>query len=202
MIALRPTRDSPAADLRSPTPPPRRDAPALDAARFYDADYQPLLRAIVLDVVDREGPVTLSHLCKRVARQHGFQRTGAKIRAMVSSVIQDARNESRPDREETVIWPEGAEPKPWIQFRGLGDRTWDDVPLPEKVGLARRVFAAGSADLVDEMRARIGMTRLRSAMRAELETLLAVARAQLDAEDAGRSQTGNVSYLDHAPRGR
>jgi very-short-patch-repair endonuclease len=63
----------------------------LDPARFYDVDYRPRLIALVDFLLKAEGPIPDDLLTQRVARAHGFQRTGRRIRDVVSAVLSDLR---------------------------------------------------------------------------------------------------------------
>ncbi|MCA9238480.1 MAG: DUF3320 domain-containing protein, partial [Planctomycetales bacterium] len=48
--------------------------------RFFDDDYSRELRAMALAVIEVEGPVRDDIVARRVARAHGFARTGARIK--------------------------------------------------------------------------------------------------------------------------
>ena len=187
------------------TPGLQEPAETPNASRFYDGDYRTTLRAITLEVVDREGPITFAYLCERVARLHGFQRTGSRIRDAITGAIRGTRTQTKGGPEEIVVWPEGSSPQRWLSFRRISDRPWGDVPLPEKLGLARAVIRDGGDDLETAMRQQIGMARLRTRTRVEIADLLSQAKAQLHAEPEGSGGSGNVSYLDLThlkPRGR
>src|SRR5690606_38326047 len=47
-----------------------------DEVRFYEDAYVPQLRQQCVEFVDRAGPVTLDYMAERIARAHGFARTG------------------------------------------------------------------------------------------------------------------------------
>ena len=63
------------------------ESPAADGERFYDDDYREAWRAIVLADISRTASVRLDRLTHRVARAHGFLRTGQEIQDRVSDAI-------------------------------------------------------------------------------------------------------------------
>lgn len=46
---------------------------------FYEAAYLPVLHKLIERVVQQEGPIAESQLVNRIARAHGFQRSGSRI---------------------------------------------------------------------------------------------------------------------------
>ena len=78
---------------------------------------------------------------------------------------------------ENIFWPKDVQPANFIPFRGLEfggqERSWQQVPYPEKLGLAHSVVTnRGTRDPVDAMAKKIGLGRLRQATRDELVELL------------------------------
>ncbi|MEO3430161.1 DUF3320 domain-containing protein [Pelagibius sp. CAU 1746] len=166
-----------------------RVGPELSPERFYDPDYLEVLRRLVLAVIDGEGPVTFDFLATRIAREHGFQRTGARIRQQVAAALGRQRRQSRGPGTEKVYWPDGQEPQKVTGFRGLNGtpapRHWAEVPDPEKLGLARQVLEESKeADRAAVMARIIGLASLRQKTREEFEGLLRRA-AELNEEDEG-----------------
>ena len=54
-----------------------------DPARFFDYVYTLPLQRMILSIVESEGPMPLHRLARRVAQEHGWQRTGKRIRERV-----------------------------------------------------------------------------------------------------------------------
>ena len=80
-----------------------------DPQRFYDPSYRRELAAMAVAIIDAEGPVTFQALCVRIARAHGFQRTGREIVATIRAALRRQRRmTATPDGE--VCWPEGMAP--------------------------------------------------------------------------------------------
>ena len=180
------------------------DRSEVEPSRFYDDAYKETLRSIVLDIIDSEGPIISTYLCERVARLHGFQRTGSQIKETIQSALKGTRARSHGTGDDAVFWPKNAAVSEWVAFRGLTlqgeSRAWADVPKPEKLGLARMIVSKSLADPENAMREAIGMTRLRSRTRVEINKLLEEARTQLVAEQESVHRAPNVAYLDR--RGR
>lgn len=147
-----------------------------DPRRFYDdPTYRRELAALAAAIIDAEGPINFQVLCVRIARAHGFQRTGHEIVATIRSALgRQRRMTATPDGK--VCWPDGMTPAKAITFRDIPGRDWKDVPHPEKIGL---VAALGPrhADLARAVASRIGLARVRAPFVAEVEALARTAAA-------------------------
>ncbi|MCB0331454.1 MAG: DUF3320 domain-containing protein, partial [Bdellovibrionales bacterium] len=147
----------------------------LSANQFYEDSYLETLGKFATFLVDKFGPITFIYLCTKIARAHGFARTGAQIRSQVRSAIEDRIRKTESPNGDVVYWPENYEPVSVFEFRGMSlngeKRTWADVPYPEKLGLAREV-AGKSSDPISAMVSKIGLGRLRQATKRELEKLV------------------------------
>lgn len=170
----------------SPSPKPSNTGfrPNLKADQFYEPAYRRILEDFAAELIDSFGPVTFRHLSEMIARAHGFQRTGSQIKKQVWAAITKLRRSSKSPNGETVFWPHGHDPKEALQFRGLvvnGEkRTWQDVPYPEKFGLAIDIIQSTVGhDRAGEMAVRIGLGRLRQVTREELQALLETASKHL-----------------------
>lgn len=166
---------------RAPTVP---DAPVPRLDRFYEPGYRPQLAAMAAAVIDREGPVTFKRLSDRLARAHGFQRTGRQISSVVWEVSNRLRRHERTPDGHTVFWPAGMEPVPLVPFRGLGAgseaRDWREVPYPEKLWLVRSVLDRGAADPARAVADAIGFGRVTSSFRDEIAQLAEAAKSVPD----------------------
>jgi hypothetical protein len=61
-----------------------------EAHNFYEPGYRATLEAMASHVIAVEGPIVADVLVARIARAHGFQRAGERIRSCVlSSVLSD-----------------------------------------------------------------------------------------------------------------
>jgi len=170
-----------------------------DPRRFYDEDYHPMLRSIGCKIIDRAGPITFKHLSDRIARLHGFQRTGSEIKRVVWTAMNGARQRSREDDDMEIYWPEGTDVVEWIDFRGLkvdGEaRSLHDVPLPERLGLAREILKQEHPEPDLAIGRALGLSRLRTKTRWELNDLLGRAREMLKREGHFDRADDNVTYI-------
>jgi hypothetical protein len=153
---------------------------SVPAARFYDDDYLPILRRLCLELIDKFGPITFGDISERVARAHGFQRTGSEIKRVLWRAIGSQRASSRCPQSVTTFWPEGLPPSDHVPYRGnkVGGhpREWDHTPYAERLGLAVEVMTnTDDASSLGEIASRIGLSRLRDKTKQELLALLEVA---------------------------
>ena len=150
--------------------------PAPDPRRFYDPSYRPQIRAMVAAYVDAEGPITFKRLSDRIARAHGFQRTGKQISGAIWAASQRLRQYVATSDGHKVFWPENSEPRAEVPFRGLmlnGERReWREVPHPEKIWLVRKASVdKDEDDLARAIADRIGIGRVTTQFRAEIAEL-------------------------------
>jgi very-short-patch-repair endonuclease len=152
--------------------------PRLDADRFNDADYRPTLGQLVEDVLAAEAPMYDDVLIRRVARAHGFARSGGRIKEAVLSAIPKGCVRIAED-ERLVVWPKDHPPANVVGFRTApsGVRAHADIPLCELAGLARQIRETSwGGDLIRLIAARFELTRVEASTRSRFEQ--AVARAQ------------------------
>ncbi len=145
--------------------------------QFYEPGYLRVVRRIATQTIDAAGPVRFDHLSSMIARAHGFNRTGSRIKGQVWKAVSRVRPNAKSADGATLFWPEGQKPAVAIPFRGMTvagiDREWHQVPYPEKLGLAREVLANGSTGRhIEEMSSRIGLGRLHRTTKGEIEDLL------------------------------
>lgn len=151
----------------------------LSANRFYDDAYLPVIEAIGTWYIDNSGPITFKYLSTKIARDHNFQRTGSQIKGQVWKALSKKRQNTRTHDDQTVFWPKGTEASDIFEYQNNkndNDRSWSDVPYPEKLGLAIQIIKEGHADPVDHMASIIGLGRLRQATKDELESLLVISK--------------------------
>lgn len=178
-------------NLATPTPPHGEFAEAdplsvaagaASADAFFDRNYGEILRTMVEHVVAVEGPVLDAVLARRIARAHGWQRTGAKIQERVNQVARSACDVTE-EEVGTFYWTKGTSQSevPFRIARDESSRAVDEICLRELVSLAKSVqmgLRPGSS-AVSEMARELGISRVRAAMRVRLEKAL---------QEAGRDQ--------------
>ena len=143
--------------------------------------YLPVdFRALTSQIIAKEGPVFDDIVIRRVARAHGFARTGGRIREAVLVAV-EARFPRTQEGERAVLWPDGCVPTKLILFRHSqdGDRGLGEVPLVELAGLAQRYLNQGAdeEEVVRHMAADFGLGKLREGARGRFLAAIAWARS-------------------------
>jgi hypothetical protein len=151
----------------------------LDAARFYDDSYRRTLSTLVDQVISVEGPVYFDVLVTRVARAHGFQRSGNNIQGAIMAAVDQRFPRTREDNR-VVLWPVGATVATVVEYRSSSNRPYTDVPLAELAGLAGAYLSLRMPD-VDVLR-RMGehfqLGRLRETAKLRFEAAIALAKRE------------------------
>ncbi|WP_407156581.1 DUF3320 domain-containing protein [Bradyrhizobium sp. STM 3557] len=144
--------------------------------RFYDVDYRSKLREMVDHVVSIEGPIYLDVLVERLARAHGFQRSGENVQKVVKAALGRDRYPTSRDGDRHVIWKSGEIVPAIIAYRDGGERVHGDVPLCELAGLARMLSAGGldAKEIVRGMQMHFGLGRLAASTRERFEAALEI----------------------------
>lgn len=152
-----------------------------DASRFYEDDYRETLQAIVLNEISKWGPIRLDRLAQKVARLHGFHRTGREIQERVSaSVPKNCRRTE--DAAGVFVWPRDVDPATWDDFRRLAggeSRDPSEIAMEELVALARKCLSIHRDDdaVLLAMRDICGLQKLREASRERFLEAIGQVRA-------------------------
>ena len=142
---------------------------------FFNAEYDGTLQAMIYHVIETEGPVREDVLAKRIARAHGWVRTGKRIRDRVFHIAE----KQYPITIEEVgrfFWPEGCDISEWAAFRYSenGSRPMDEIAIQELRALARDVVH--ESEHIDErvaaMAHLIGIRRVTEEVKGRLMTAL------------------------------
>ncbi|MFQ3458710.1 DUF3320 domain-containing protein, partial [Bradyrhizobium sp. UFLA01-814] len=147
-----------------------------DRERFYDVGYRGTLRSMVDYVVAIEGPIYFDVLVERIARTHGFLRSGETVQKIVAASLGRDRFPTTKDGERQIIWPQdGTDNAP---YRSAGGRDHGDIPLPELAGLARMLRSSGlenDEDIIRGMQDHFGLGRLAASTRERFEAAVTAA---------------------------
>ena len=158
----------PEADAPTPTSRIEPDeAPTADPARFFDSDYAPVLRRLIQHIVEREGPITLQGLARKVAQAHGWQRTGRRIQSRIQENLRSVERYSEFDTD--FVWVPGSHARR-IPFRGLNGRKIREVSRTEIASVvdANERDLAIDADPILVLSRHLGIARLSKDARAYL----------------------------------
>ncbi|GHC15488.1 DNA helicase [Kushneria pakistanensis] len=147
------------------------EVPIPDPELFHQQDYLPTLELLVADVVDREGPMPLSLLSKRISEMHGWQRTGRRISEQVANAL--GRVELHLENDVDFLWTAGGYSKR-TTFRSGLDRSIRDISRTEIAELYDRheTSLLDSNDQTLELSRYAGISRLSAENRAYLESCI------------------------------
>jgi very-short-patch-repair endonuclease len=146
---------------------------SVDPEAFFATSYGPVLGAMIAAVVAAEGPVRDDVLARRIARAHGWVRTGRRIHDRVLNLVEGQYPMVR-DGESYFVWPKGADTSMWPRFRRPAEdvsRPVDEISLPELVALVRETQALGLVgdEALTAMARTAGLQVLRRVSRERLE---------------------------------
>lgn len=150
-----------------------------DGALFYDTSYSPILREMVASVIATEAPIYEDILVERIARAHGFQRSGSTIYQAVSRKI--GREHAKTDEGgRIVIWANSVSAMKPVPYReGPGAvRSHLDVPIAELAGLALPYvkLRMSEEETVRKLADFFDLGRLRESARSRFEAAVKMAR--------------------------
>lgn len=143
---------------------------------FFDASYNTVLAQMIAHVVEVEGPVLDAVLARRIARAHGWQRTGSRIQDRVDSLAAKSHYVTRED-VGAFYWrkDKGLEAViPFRHARGDSIRSVDEICMPELIALGRQILASGKTGdaAIIAMARELGLQRLRAVSRERVETAM------------------------------
>lgn len=150
---------------------------AVSAERFYENAYDEVLKPMIEWIVQHEGPVLDAVLARRIARAHGFQRTGARIQERVEHLARQ-RFGCTEESAGSFYWPDGVPLGTEVIFRWPTDedstRSVEEICEQELLSLARTVISSGKSgeEALIAMAREIGLMKLRAASRGRLEAVL------------------------------
>ncbi len=144
---------------------------AINPEAFFDASYDATLNTMIAYVINTEGPVREDVLAKRIARAHGWARTGKRIRDRVY-LLAEAQYPSTTEEVGEFFWPEESDTSEWPAFRYSenSSRPVDEIAMQELRALATVVpHESQSADERVAVMARlVGIRRVTEEVRLRL----------------------------------
>jgi very-short-patch-repair endonuclease len=149
-----------------------------EASRFYDRDYEPVLQDMVAHVLRHESPIYEDLLIERIARAHGFQRSGERIQRAVAKVIGKQYLRTKEDGR-TVVWGDGSASR-LVTYRNCDPdvRSHGDVPIAELASLAVPFIRVrlSDDDILYRMADHFNLGRLREPTRVRFKMAVDLAR--------------------------
>lgn len=149
----------------------------IDPARFHKFAYGDTLRSMVEAVIEAESPLRTDILYQRIARAHGWLRTGARIRDRIDLHLRDLDRTQESSGE--FLWKVGevADVHPYRPpANDDAKRAIPEIPLAELTAVIRaNPGLLDETDPARELARLLGVERLAAGSRARLEE--AIARA-------------------------
>jgi very-short-patch-repair endonuclease len=149
--------------------------------RFYEFSYRATLKAMVNAVIDCEAPLREDILAQRIARAHGWLRTGNKIRERIDLHLQAVERTSESSGD--FIWKQGAlsdviDYRP--PFNAESRRGIADIPIAELAAIivANRDILS-EPDVPLELARFLGVERLAATSRTRLSEAIDRAKTLL-----------------------
>ncbi|VVE50958.1 DNA helicase [Pandoraea communis] len=145
---------------------------APDPELFFASSYDERLLGMITSVVNGEGPVRAEVLGRRIARAHGWAKTGGRILGRVVDLA-SKHFETESESGGMFVWPKALSDRSTLKFRVPGPgaaRQVDEVSLAELRVLADRFRAEGHDEdsALSAMSRELGLLRLRAASRERL----------------------------------
>jgi hypothetical protein len=153
-----------------------------DPSRFYDREYEPVLRSMIESAVGREAPIHEDVLVDRIARAHGFQRSGDRIQKAISRVLSRKYPKTHEDGR-AVIWAENSPECRLVSYRECRPevRSHADTPIAELASLALPFIRVrlGDEDILYRMANHFQLGRLREPTRVRFQSAIELAKRSL-----------------------
>lgn len=107
----------------------------LDPERFQEAGYSETLKEMILRIVAAEAPIRDTLLVERIARAHGFKRSGRLIRERIMALTRGVAHVETEHTGGNFVWADAMAPGSWERARypySKDDvRVIEDIALPE-----------------------------------------------------------------------
>lgn len=140
--------------------------------QFYLTEYEHQLTKIIEEILNYEAPIAEDLLVKKVARSHGFNRSGRKIKERVLSIV-DKRFFSAEDQlKRAFVWKDDSSQESYNHFRKSKDgRKFDEVSYAEIKAL---FIASGEPPSVDLIATNLGIKRITANLKEQMEQAIAL----------------------------
>ncbi|MBM9485125.1 DUF3320 domain-containing protein [Pseudomonas sp. ICBG1301] len=143
------------------------------ADAFYTEEYDPILIELISHVLSHEAPILDSLLVQRIARAHGFQRSGRLIRERVLELTERYHHLKSDPVDGQFVWHSANDVLNWNLYRtpgGLDDARSVEEIAAEELLLVASLISGGDQPL--EIAKTFGVKRLTSAGRERIESVV------------------------------
>ncbi len=145
----------------------------ISAEAFYSQEYDQVLADLIAHVLIQEAPILDSLLVQRVARAHGFQRTGRLIRERVLDLTVQNHHLRRDPVDGHFVWRSESDIAAWNSYRipvtADDARSVEEIAAEELLTVAS-LISAGDRPL--EIAKTLGVKRLTSSARERIEQVM------------------------------
>lgn len=176
LVARGPTDDSAAATKRTFRVADLSNMElSLKPDSFHDASYDSTLEECIREVLEQEAPILDKVLVDRIARAHGFKRSGRLIRERVLELAERHYHfQPAPEPEHGhFVWLAADDPDRWNIYR-VPEREEDirfiEELAPEEISVAARSIQ--SDDAVTDIARTFGLRRLSASAKSRLKKVL------------------------------
>ena len=123
---------------------------------FYEDSAVPAIRERLIEVVRREGPISLALAARRVVGGWGFERVRSPALARIRQLIPKTEVRLQITDGGEFLWPKELDPADYAGFRvpdagGRGTRQADDLPLEEIGNAAVHILESHMSAPLDEL---------------------------------------------------
>jgi very-short-patch-repair endonuclease len=157
-------------------------ADAIDADAFHEPEYTDVLTRMVDAVIETEAPIRDELLVRRIARAHGFKRTGRRIRDRILTIA-ETQGYAADESVGRFYWHPDQSPKTWHSFRTPTTdetRSVEEIPAEELQALAAELQRdkCDHESTIHAVADYCGVKRLSSAIRKRIDGALHVTGAR------------------------
>jgi very-short-patch-repair endonuclease len=142
----------------------------INSALFYSDEYDPILGTLIDRVLEHEAPILDSLLVQRIARAHGFSRSGRLIRERVLEFVEKKYHLQLDATEALFVWQNEQHCQNWTHYRipenDSDVRSIEEIAIEEIRAAASAVLAE---DQVLEVARLFNVKRLSSTARRKIE---------------------------------
>jgi hypothetical protein len=119
---------------------------AKPSEEFYFSTSSQLIESQIMRVVDQEGPISFSLLCRRITNSWGMQRAGNRIQARIQSLCTNLKLQRSKLKGITYYWPTDVKIDEYKIYRVPGKsesskRAPEDLPPEEIANAALKIIS-------------------------------------------------------------
>lgn len=145
----------------------------LDKARFFDTDYQPIVLAVVQEILEERNGISLTELVSEVSRRFGLSRSSSLQQDHIYNLILPWAGLSDYPEDDPTVWMSQDDMTDFIEWRGLAPwgvpRKWQTICYHEQLGAVQAALKQSYQDSVSVLKDMFNLSRLNTTTREEFE---------------------------------